>query len=177
MTAGGQSERTDNGGEAIRIRPADVTDAVAAHDIVMTSGALEPNSGYAYALAFREFGDTCRVAIRDGAVVGFVLGFVPPTRTDTVFVWQIGVREDARGIGVGHALLEALTSDRAEPFAYLEATVAPSNTTSRALFTGFAKRRGAPLVTTPCFDSNHFPGSTHESEPLLRIGPLRGATT
>lgn len=176
MNEGGQSERTIAGGASIRIRRAEVTDAVAAHDIVITSGALEPNSGYAYALAFREFGDTCRVAVRDGEVVGFVLGFVPPTRTETVFVWQIGVREDARGMGVGQALLEALTSDRAEPFAYLEATVTPSNTTSRALFAGFAKRRGAALVTKPCFDSNHFPGSTHESEPLLRIGPLRGAT-
>lgn len=172
MTTGMFSEHAETRGAEIRIRPAEVTDAIAAHDIVITSGALEANSGYAYALAFREFGDTCRVAVRDEEVVGFVMGFVPPTRTDTVFVWQIGVREDARGRGIARALLEALTSDRAEPFVFLEATVAPSNTTSHALFTGFATRRGVPLVTRPCFDSKHFPGSAHESEPLLRIGPL-----
>lgn len=161
----------------ISIRTTTARDATTAREIVLESGALEPNSAYAYAMLFTELADTCRVAVRCGEVLGFVLALVPPTRRDTVFVWQIGVRRSARGRGIGQSLLDAAASGPSGPFRYLEATVAPSNGPSRALFGAFAARRGASLFETTYLEPHHFPDGLHEPEPLLRIGPLRTHTS
>lgn len=158
---------------AITMRQPTAADGAAVRALVEACGTLEPNTTYAYLLLCTHFADTCVVAERDGELVGMVLAYRPPTRPTSVFVWQVGVHDSARGQGLGGRLLEAtVAAPGCEGVTHLEATVAPSNTASQRLFEGFARRASVPCDVTTGFTAADF-GAGHEAEPLYRIGPLR----
>jgi diaminobutyrate acetyltransferase len=91
---------------------------------------------------------------------------------DTLFVWQIAVRSEARGGGVALALLEHVVATEAcRGVRFVEAHVALDNRASEALFRKFARRRQAPVVFHDGFDAGDFPDH-HASERLVRIGPM-----
>jgi L-2,4-diaminobutyric acid acetyltransferase len=141
--------------------------------LVRTGGTLELNSAYAYMLLGAHFGDTSVVARQSGAIVGFVWAYLVPDRPDTVFVWQIGVSESSRGQGLAAAMLnEIRRRPNCRDVRFLEATVAPSNRASMALFRSFARRQDAPFALSTAFDSSQFPDPSHETEMLVRIGPF-----
>uniref|UniRef100_A0A7S1CQ62 L-2,4-diaminobutyric acid acetyltransferase n=1 Tax=Bicosoecida sp. CB-2014 TaxID=1486930 RepID=A0A7S1CQ62_9STRA len=152
---------------------------------IVAETTLDDNSTYAYLLAATDFADSSLIAELDGKAAGFVFGYRPPRKPDTLFVWQIGVSPDAAGKGLGGRMLDAL-ADRAAaappaagtatPLRFMEATVTPDNAASRALFTGFARRRSAPLrIEEGAFAADDFDigsGSAHESEDRFIIGPF-----
>lgn len=108
-----------------------------------------------------------------GEPAGFVVGYRPPGRPDTVFVWQVAVAPEHRGRGMAVDLLDTLLDRTADSgVRYLEATVTPSNEPSRRLFSGVAARRRAEIAIAPLFGTDHFPEPGHEEEHLFRIGPL-----
>lgn len=143
------------------------------HALVEACGGLEPNTCYAYLLLCTHFADTCMVAERDGALVGFVAAYRPPPRPDALFVWQVGVHPDARRIGLAGRLLEQAAGDPKETgVRFLEATVGETNAASQRLFRGFARTRGVGCEVGPGFTPEHFAPHEHESEHYYRIGPL-----
>lgn len=156
-----------------------LSDAAPLWALVRATGVLEPNSAYAYLLLSTHFASTGMVAERDGRLVGFVSAYVPPSRPDAVFVWQIGVHPDAQGAGLGRRmLLELLARPACASAKYLEATVGVSNRASERLFRSVARILETGCEVTPWFLPEHFPASesgatAHEAEPLYRIGPLR----
>lgn len=157
----------------ITIRTVTVDDGAAIWRLVRDTGVLDLNSPYAYLLLCRRFADTCVVAERDGAIVGFVLGFVPPDDPAVIFVWQVGVDAAARGLGIAGRLLSAFVRlPAAREARWLETTVTPDNEASSALFGSFARAHGAEREIRPYFSADLFPGSGHEAEELHRIGPL-----
>jgi L-2,4-diaminobutyric acid acetyltransferase len=160
----------------VRLRPPQVEDAAAIWRLLTEIGDLERNSAYAYLLLCSHFADTGVVAVTDrGDIVGFVLGYRPPTRPDSVFVWQVGVAPPGRGQGLAGRMLDHLLARPGCADArYLSATVEPDNAASLALFHGFARRRGVACTTTSGFTQVLFP-EQHADENLLRIGPLTGA--
>jgi L-2,4-diaminobutyric acid acetyltransferase len=148
-------------------------DAAAVWRLVRDSRGLDLNSPYAYLLLCSDFAATSLVAEAEEGLVGFVGAYRPPPRPHAVFVWQIVTASAARGTGVGGHLLDALLARSAcRGTRFLEATVTPSNTASRALFRALARRRGAPLTEEPAFGSELFPNPDHEEEVRVRIGPL-----
>lgn len=160
-------------GVDVVIRPVRPADARALYEFVARAGTLELNSPYCYALLADHFRKTGVVAERDGRVIGVALGYVAPTRPRTAFVWQIGVDAACRGLGIGGRLLAAFVeAEGATDIEYLEATVTPDNTASRALFTSFATARGTYVMELRGYDDEHLPAG-HAPERLLRIGPLR----
>ena len=143
--------------------------------LVRETGVLDENSSYAYLLLCRDFAETCLVAERDSQLAGFVTAYRPPTQSDVLFVWQIGVSASSRRQGLGLRMLcELVRRCRAgdASIGFVEATVAPSNTASRRLFDALAKRLEATLTEADGFGETHFPSGDHEAEPLIRIGPL-----
>jgi L-2,4-diaminobutyric acid acetyltransferase len=143
------------------------------------SGSLDLNSPYCYLLLCSHFADTSLVAEQSGEIVGFVVAYRPPRRPDSIFVWQIAVAASHRGAGLARRLLETLVEQPAvRDVRQLEATVTPSNEASRRLFLGFARRFSAPCREEEGFAAELFPtaASAHESEMLLRIGPLDRST-
>jgi L-2,4-diaminobutyric acid acetyltransferase len=160
------------------LRPPTVHDGAAIWALVRELGVLEPNTCYAYLLLCTHFAETCLVAERGGELLGFVLGYRPPSRPEAVFVWQIGVHADARGEGLGKRLLAGLVERPAcADTTFLEATVAQSNEASTRLFLGFARDLGVACELERGFDSADFGPLEHEAEPTYRIGPLRSKAT
>ena len=160
--------------EGLRFRAPTVDDGAAMHALVKTGGVLEPNTCYAYLLLCTHFADTTLVASRDDELVGFVAAYRLPSQPSTVFVWQIGVHEGARGEGLASRLLDALVeTPGCAGVTHLEATVGVSNAPSQRLFSSFARRQGAPLSRKRGFVAADFGPLSHEEEELFRIGPLR----
>lgn len=162
---------------ALTLRNPLPVEAAAFKQLIERCVPLEPNTTYAYLLFCTHFAETCLVAEDQQGLLGCIVGYRPPTKPDTLFVWQIGVDQRGRGIGLGSRMLETLV-DQCVPHGvrHLEATVAPSNTASDALFRRFAAKRGLLLERTAYFEEQHFGGDDHEAEYLYRIG-LTTATT
>ncbi|UTR10510.1 diaminobutyrate acetyltransferase [Evansella sp. LMS18] len=141
---------------------------------LVNDSTLDLNSPYKYLMMCEYFSETCVVAKENENLAGFITAFIPPERKDVIFVWQVGVDESFRGKGIASRMLKELLSREAcKDVRYLEATVTPSNTASKALFTRFALKEDAKCFITPCFPADLFPGDEHESELTYRIGPLK----
>ncbi|UYP20490.1 diaminobutyrate acetyltransferase [Rhodococcus sp. Z13] len=152
-------------------RPLRIADGKRLWQIARDSQVLDVNSGYAYVLWCRDFGDTSVVAT-DGTdrPVGFVTGYRRPEDPRTLFVWQVAVDADQRGRGIAGRMLDHLL-DRLEPLGVtrLETTVSPDNDASIAMFTALARRRGTHITRTELFAPDDFPDS-HLAEDLYTIG-------
>lgn len=158
---------TENG---VVVRTTTLDDGPALFQMARDAKGLDLNSSYSYALMGWMFGDTCLIAEDDSGPLGFVVGFRPPLRPSSIFVWQIGVLPEARGRGVATTLLEAFLEHDPPP-KMLEATVTPSNRASRRMFAALARKRGAEMVERPLMSARVLAGE-HEPEHLIEIGPL-----
>jgi L-2,4-diaminobutyric acid acetyltransferase len=155
------------------LRALEAGDAAAIWRCARASKILDVNSPYAYLLLCSDFADAGIVAARENEVLGFVVGYRPPPRPETLFVWQVAVAAAHRGEGLAGRMLDAILARHlAASGRYVEATVTPSNRASAALFTSFAQRHEAPLVETPAFARELFPDGDHEDETRLRMGPF-----
>ncbi|MEZ6125484.1 MAG: diaminobutyrate acetyltransferase [Planctomycetaceae bacterium] len=162
--------------QSIALRTPTLCDASEIWQLVRDSGVLDCNSAYLYLLLCRDFSDTCLVATVESRVVGFVSAYLLPADSRTLFVWQIGVRSDWQGQGIGRRLLAGLV-ERVQvrsPVQFVEATVTARNTASRKLFQSFADKSHVRLqeVSERGFAAGLFPEGGHESEPLIRLGPF-----
>ena len=157
----------------ITMRQPRVDDARSIHRICEESGVLDVNSVYAYALLSKEFGESGVVAENARhEVIGFVTAFIPPTRGDTWFVWQVGVDAQHRGQGIASKMLRwALRDPGLRHIRWLETTIGPSNQASDRLFRSVAKRLHASVETSTYLQSTQL-NAGHEAEILYRIGPF-----
>ncbi|WP_111467062.1 diaminobutyrate acetyltransferase [Microbacterium suaedae] len=173
------NERTSDQTEVapVTVRAPRMEDGGEMWRVARDSGTLDLNSSYAYALFARDFATTCRVAVTDGEVVGFVIGYRRPDDPSRLFIWQVAVDAEQRGRGLSGRMLDDLvTGLRAEDptVAWLETTITDDNVASRALFRSFAERWQTTERIDPLFDATHFPDD-HDPEPLHLIGPLVAA--
>lgn len=160
--------------EEIQVLAMSERDGADIWELVRQSGKLDLNSAYCYMMMGMYFDDTCAVAKLNGKAVGFVIGFRPPKKPDTWFVWQVGVAPEVRGRGIAGKLFEhVLNRPQNRDVRYIEATVTPSNKPSSSLFLGFARNRSLPYHITEGFNEDLFPESVHEKELLYRIGPIQ----
>lgn len=157
---------------SLRFRTAQPGDGIALWQLVQAAGTLEANSAYFYLLFATDFRDTCLVAEQEGQLIGAVIGYHPPREADTAFVWQVGVRPDHQGQGLGLQLLQHWLALPANAGCrWVTATVADDNPASQALFRRLAREHGTSCTVTPHFTADLFPAG-HPAEPLLRIGPI-----
>ncbi|WP_159888234.1 diaminobutyrate acetyltransferase [Paenibacillus puerhi] len=159
---------------AVRFRTPAPEDGAGVWELVQEAGTLELNSAYAYILLCDYFKETCLVAEGERGIAGFVAGFRPPGKPDTLLVWQIAVAPSARRRGLGRMLLkELLGSEPCRDIRYVEATISPSNLASRGLFIRLAQEYRSELKLSSGYPASLFPAqSGHEEEVLFTIGPL-----
>lgn len=156
------------------MRPPDNGDAASIHRLISECPPLDLNSVYAYLLLTEHHSSTCIVAGAGENLNGFISAYFIPERPDTLFVWQVAVHPRARGQALARRMLEALLRRPALGAAqYLETTVGLENDASRRTFAALADGLSAPLRELPLFEPTLFGEQSHESEPLLRIGPFR----
>lgn len=139
-------------------------------EITRDTGVLDVNSAYAYVLLARDFAATSVVVEADGRVVAFITGYRRPRAPDTLFVWQVGVDADQRGLGLAGRMLDELLDRLADDgVTHLETTVSPDNDASIAMFTALARRRQVAMARTELFTPEHL-GVGHLPEDLYTIG-------
>lgn len=142
--------------------------------LAAASRVLDVNSDYAYLLLARDFHDTCVIAEENGRLLGFATAYQPPRDSNVLFVWQIAVSEEARGLGLASQMLDELINrGRALGVQFIEATVTGSNFASQALFKSLARRHNVDCEITTGFPADAFATTGHEAEDLFRIGPLQ----
>ena len=159
----------------ITLRPATVDDGLAVHKLVVDTGVLDENSVYAYCAVFRHFPGASVVACRGDDIVGFVMGHPLPERPDHYFLWQVGVSEAARGVGLATRLLGWVV-DNVSGTRFIETTITPDNTASRRLFRGFAAKRSTDIASSPGLSAAQL-GPGHLPEELFLLGPFDRSTT
>lgn len=159
-------------------RPTD-GDGYPLHQLVARCKPLDVNSAYCNLLQCTDFADTGIAAENaDGQLVGFISGYWPPSRPDTLFVWQVAVDSSMRGQGLALRMLLALTARAAAEHGvrYMETTISPDNGASQALFRKAFARLGVAADTRVLFSREaHFAGE-HEDEVLYRAGPFSKAS-
>ncbi|EAQ79289.1 diaminobutyrate acetyltransferase [Blastopirellula marina] len=165
------SPPAENDRESVRLRRPEKRDAQSLWRLVCADETLDTNSCYLYLLQATEFADSCVVAELNDEIVGFATGFRPPTRPQSLFVWQVLVAPSARGMGLAKQMLLYLV-EQGEAVQFIEATITPSNAPSRGLFASLASRLGAAIEYSRCFEPADFGASDHEAEELVRVGPI-----
>ena len=140
--------------------------------LVKDTGILDLNSAYCYLLLCRHFSNTCLVAETGGEINGFITAYKMPDDETTLFIWQIGVAENARNQGLAIKLImELLHGDYCRNINRIQATVSPSNTASLALFKSLARDLNTALEQKDFFGPALFPAEHHhEKEMLITVG-------
>ncbi len=141
--------------------------------LVANCPPLDPNSVYCNLLQCSHFAKTSVAAEYDGELVGFISGYIIPERIDTLFIWQVAVDQERRGLGIANKMLQhILQRPQCNRIANIETTITESNQASRSLFKRLADDLNAGMQESRVFDhERHFDGQ-HDSEYLIRIGPF-----
>lgn len=144
-------------------------------DVWRLIGSCEPldeNSLYCNLLQCDHFGDTCIAAERadDGALVGWISGYLLPDDPQTLFVWQVAVDKAVQGSGVGKHMLKALLDrDACDNVQSVKTTITAENDASWGLFSSLARIRGGEMLREPYFRKDLHFGGKHATEHMLTI--------
>ncbi|MCB1671946.1 MAG: diaminobutyrate acetyltransferase [Gammaproteobacteria bacterium] len=159
--------------KSVELRKPVSTDGARVHSLVSQCPPLDTNSVYCNLLQCSHFAETSIAAELDGEVAGFISAYRKPQQPDTLFVWQVAVGDRARGQGLASRMLfELLQRSSCQGVRWLETTITEANQASWALFRSLAGKLAAELNSSVMFDRETHFGDAHESELLVRIGPL-----
>jgi L-2,4-diaminobutyric acid acetyltransferase len=148
-------------------------DGFALNQLVANSPPLDPNSVYCNLLQCLHFSDTAIAAELDDELVGFISGYIPPTKPDTLFVWQVVIAGSMRGRGLAkQMMLQLLRNLASRKLRFIETTITPDNQASWSLFRSLARELDIPLESRVFFTRDRHFGGQHEDEHLLQLGPL-----
>lgn len=157
----------------ITLRVPAATDGHALHSLIRNCPPLDGNSVYCNLLQCTHFAETSVAAEARDKLVGFISAYLIPANPNTLFIWQVAIDSAFRGQGLATRMLnELLARPACAELTYLETTITASNTGSWSLFEALARKLQAKLNSSAFFDeSTHF-NAEHESEILVRIGPI-----
>lgn len=142
--------------------------------LVKAAGTLDVNSMYCNLLQCTHFAATCALAQRDGEKIGWVSGYIPPDHPERLFVWQVCVRSDARGRGLGKRLIrDILDRTVCADVTHIDTTITDDNAASWALFSKLARSLGTGFERVEHFEEEVHFGGRHPTEHLVSIGPFR----
>ncbi|MDZ4095225.1 MAG: diaminobutyrate acetyltransferase [Paracoccaceae bacterium] len=163
-------------GGAVRIREPQAGDGPRIWHLIEATGALDSNSLYCNLLQCSHFAATCALAEMDDQLVGWMSGYVPPARPDTLFVWQVCVTDAARGQGVASRLISSvLKRPGCRDVRHVECTITTENAASWALFRKVACELEADLISHPHFLRETHLDGRHDREHRVTIGPFEAS--
>lgn len=155
------------------LRKPEPSDGAAVWQLISECAPLDRNSMYCNLLQCDHFADTSIIAELDGKIVGWISAYIVPNEPDTLFIWQVAVSEDARGLGLaGRMLGSLLDRDVCADVTSLKTTITDDNGASWALFRSFAAARCAPLEREAHFRRDEHFNGRHATEHMVTIGPF-----
>lgn len=148
-------------------------DGPAVTNLISQCPPLDTNSAYCNLLQCSHFSSTSVAAFKQGELVGFISGYITPDNPECLFIWQVAVGEQARGVGLATRMLNhILARPQCKDVTFLETTITKTNQGSWALFEGLADKLDTEISASVMFEKDlHFVGE-HDTESLVRIGPL-----
>lgn len=159
-------------GKKIQLRRPVPSDGPRVNQLVASCPPLDTNSVYCNVLQCDLFADTCVVAEHQNEIVAFVSAFLVPQEPSHLFVWQIVVHPDYRGLGLALKLLdELMLRSPCRLVTAVRATINPDNAASWALFEKFAQRLHTSLERQEGYPGEYL-GENHEDEVEVLIGPI-----
>ena len=144
-------------------------DGLAVFNLIQSCPPLDLNSSYYYFVMCADFGKSSLLSERNGELLGYVSGYVPPEDETTLFIWQAAVSEAARGKGLAGVLLANLIQNWNGLITTIKTTISPSNSASQALFIGFAEKNGYSISRSEFLSADDFGNGEHEPEVLYTI--------
>ena len=152
------------------LRPLDLSDAVEIQRAVLDCPPLTLHTPYTYWVILTAGSGLCFGSWDDGQLAGFLL--VVPSRDDSAFAWQIGVRPQFRRRGVSQTLLaSAWQAARKAGFQSMDVTITASNSESFDAFASFADAHGLNLREAGEATCQGPDGSITDNEILFRLAP------
>lgn len=119
----------------VTIRQADEKDFLAIAQFTASCKPLEPYPAHLYKIMLRYCGNTAFLALAEGRIVGFQMGFLSQRRSGTYFLWQIGVSPSMQKQGIASRILrQAERCLRNSGVKRIEVTIDPENVPSQKLF-------------------------------------------
>jgi len=158
----------------ILLSPPESTDGSAVSELINRCPPLDANSRYCNLLQCSHFDNTSVIAKAEGKTVGFISGYILPQADNTLFIWQVAVDSPARGTGLAQKMIRDIIKRPAcANVTHIETTITSDNNASWSLFERIAKHYDAPLVRSVMFDRTHHFAGAHDTEMLVKIGPLK----
>ena len=158
----------------ILLSPPESTDGSAVSELINRCLPLDTNSRYCNLLQCSHFDNTAVIAKAEGKTVGFISGYILPQADNTLFIWQVAVDSAARGTGLAQKMIrDIITRPACANITHIETTITNDNNASWSLFERIAKHYDAPLVRSVMFDRTHHFAGAHDTEMLVKIGPLK----
>ena len=159
------------------LRPPSANDGASVFRLINQCPPLDTNSMYCNLLQCTHFSDTSVAATEADSsseeLLGFISGYLIPERNNTLFIWQVAVSEEARGMGLASNMLQhILDRPQCAHVKYLETTITESNKASWALFKSLSSKLHTSLEKSIMFDRDDHLGGDHDTEFLARLGPL-----
>jgi L-2,4-diaminobutyric acid acetyltransferase len=173
MTISGRLDREDR---SLILRRPTPEDGVAVNELVEQCKPLDENSVYCNLLQCSHFSATSALAELEGDVAGFVSGYVVPEHDDSLFVWQVAVAPEARGLSLAKRMVfDILRRPMAKGIRNIKTTITPDNKASHGVFKSIARELSADIERDVLFDrEEHFDGQ-QKTEMLWNIGPFKRA--
>jgi L-2,4-diaminobutyric acid acetyltransferase len=160
--------------DGLIFRKPSAEDGYPLNQLVAASPPLDPNSIYCNLLQCSHFADTAVAVSQGDQLMGFVSGYLLPNQSETLFVWQVVISEQARGKGLAKRMLKHLLARPAcRGVRYLETTITPDNEASWALFRSLARELDTELKSRLHFEKQAHFGGVHDDEHLLILGPFK----
>lgn len=165
-----ESKKKLTGLPQLTIRPPSSFDGASVYRLITQSPPLDVNSLYCNLLQCTHFTDTSVIALHYEETMGFMSAYILPKDENTLFIWQVAVSKQARGLGLASAMLNSIL-DRpyCEKITHLETTITESNHASWALFKSLTKNRKAKLEKSTLFDRDAHLNGEYDTEYLVRI--------
>ncbi|MDO6514122.1 MULTISPECIES: diaminobutyrate acetyltransferase [unclassified Neptuniibacter] len=157
----------------ITYRKPQIADGQDVHQLIKRCPPLDQNSLYCNLIQCRDFSNTSIIAeTSSNKIVGFISGYIPQNRPETLFIWQVALDKEFRGKGIAQKMLAQLFS-RDPGIRYLETTISPSNSASKQLFERFFNDHLMDVDSKTLFKSGVHLDKDHEDEVLYLAGPAK----